>query len=160
MHLSGEVKVIGGIALLTAVILAGGVFFLSKQDTGSSLPEDQVITRNGLHWHPKLTVTIKGQMQEIPANLGIGTVHQKIHTHDEDAKEGVIHMEMQGVVTKDDTKLGKFFQLWGKDFSSTKLFDKMNGPEGTVRMTVNGQENSEFENYLMKDGDNIEIKYE
>ena len=69
-------------------------------------------------------------------------------------------MEMQGVVIKDDTKLAYFFRVWGKDFNSTKLFDKTNGPDGTVKMMVNGQENKEFENYLMKDSDRIEVRYE
>lgn len=154
-----EHKVIGGIGLLTIAILAGGVFFMSR-DTASSVPEGELIARNGLHWHPKVTVTIKGQNQEIPANLGMGAVHGKIHTHDQDNKEGVVHMEMQGIVTKDDTRLGRFFQVWGKELTSTKLFDKTNGSEGTIKMTVNGEENTEFENYLMKDGDKIEITYE
>lgn len=154
-----ERKVIGGIIFLTIAILVGGVFFLSKGGN-SSVPSDQVVASNGLHWHPKLTIYIKGQKQDIPANIGIGAVHQKIHTHDEDAKDGVVHMEMQGVVTKDDTKLGKFFTIWGKEFSSTQIFDKKNGADGTVKMTVNGQENKDFENYLMKDGDKIEVRYE
>ena len=154
-----ERKVIGGIIFLTIAILIGGVFFLSKS-SNSSIPSDQVVASNGLHWHPKLTIYIKGQKQEIPANIGIGATHQKIHTHDEDAKDGVVHMEMQGVVTKDDTKLGNFFRIWGKEFSSTQIFDKKNGSDGNVKMTVNGKENTEFTNYQMKDGDQIEIKYE
>lgn len=154
-----ERKVIGGIVLLTIVILAGGIFFMSR-DTVSSVPEGDIIARSGLHWHPKVTVSIKGQNQEIPANLGLGAVHGKIHTHDQDNKEGVVHMEMQGVVTKDDTKLGNFFRIWGKDFNSSQIFDKKNGTEGTVKMTVNGKESTEFENYMMKDNDMIEIRYE
>ncbi|MBI4096860.1 MAG: hypothetical protein HY428_00400, partial [Candidatus Levybacteria bacterium] len=117
-----EHKVIGGIALVTIVILVGAVFLLSKGNE-QSVPQDQIVANNGLHWHPKLAIYIKGQKQEIPANIGIGAVHQKIHTHDEDAKDGVVHMEMQGVVTKDDTKLGNFFRIWGKDFNSTQIFD-------------------------------------
>lgn len=156
--MSTDTKVVGGIAVLTVVILVGGVFFLSRE-SGSTIAEDQIVTRNGLHWHPKLTITIKGKKQEIPANLGIGAVHQPIHTH-EDAKDGVLHMEMKGVVSKEDTKLSNFFSIWGKEFTSTKLFDKTNGTEGTVKMTVNGKENTDFENYLMKDDDRIEIKYE
>lgn len=154
-----EGKVIGGIGLLTLAILVGGVFFLSKSEN-PSVPESEIVTRNGMHWHPKLTITIKGKKQEFPANLGIGAVHQKIHTHDEDAKDGVVHMEMQGVVIKDDIKLDNFFRIWGKDFNSTQIFDNKNDADGTVKMTVNGKENIEFENYKMRDGDQIEIKYE
>lgn len=161
MRLSGEVKFIGGVVILTVVILIGGIFFLSRGNTSNiSVPEDQIVARNGLHWHPKLSVYIKGQKLELTENIGLGAVHGKLHTHTEDYKEGVVHMEIQGVVTKDDTKLGRFFQAWGKEFSSTKLFDKINGADGTVKMTVNGQENKDFNNYLMKDGDKIEVRYE
>lgn len=157
--MSGEAKVIGGITLATIIILVGGVFLLTKSEN-PNVPEDQVVVRAGLHWHPKVTVTIKGEKQEVPANLGLGAVHGKIHTHDQDNKEGVIHMEMQGIVTKDDTRLARFFQVWGKEFSAKKLFDKTSSSDGTVKMLVNGKENTEFENYLMKDGDRIEVKYE
>ena len=157
--MSTEKKIIGLIGLATIAILVGGVFFLSKSEN-PSVPESEIVERNGLHWHPKLTVTIKGQRQEIPANLGIGAVHQKMHTHDQDAKDGIIHMEIQGVVSKEDTKLGNFFRIWGKEFTSTKILDKTNGPDGKVKMLVNGKENTDFENYLMKDSDKIEIKYE
>lgn len=156
--MSTDTKIVGGIAVLTVVILIGGVFFLSR-GSGSSIPKDQVVTQTGLHWHPKLSIYIKGEKQEIPSNVGIGTIHEPIHTHD-DAKDGVLHMEMKGVVSKEDTKLGNFFRIWGKELNSSKLFDKINGSEGTVKMTVNGQESKDFENYLMKDKDSIEIRYE
>lgn len=157
--MSTEKKVIGSIALATILILVGGIFILTKTQN-PNVPEDQIVARQGLHWHPRVAVSIKGEMQEVPANLGLGAVHSKIHTHDTDNKQGVIHMEMKGLVVKEDTKLSHFFRVWGKEFNSNKLFDKTNGSDGTVKMTVNGQENTEFENYLMKDGDRIEIKYE
>ncbi|MBI2020853.1 hypothetical protein HYS94_05600 [Candidatus Daviesbacteria bacterium] len=124
------------------------------------MPEDQIISRKGIHWHPRLSIYIKGEKQEIPADFGLGAVHSPIHTHAADSKEGILHMELNGLVTKDETKLSKWFQLWGKQFNSNCIFDKCNGEEGMVSLRVNGQENKEFENYLMKDGDNIEIKYE
>ncbi len=155
MNTEKKIIVIGGI--VTLLIMIGAIYLLSKGGD-VNVSEDQIIARQGLHWHPKVTVTIKGEKQEIPANLGLGAVHGKIHTHDQDNKEGVVHMEMQGVVTKNDTRLGNFFQVWGKEFNSSKLFDKTNGSDGTVKMTVNEGENMEFENYLMKDGDKIEIK--
>ncbi len=155
-----EFKVFIGIGLLTVAVIAGGVFFYSNTDTqNTSVKDSEIITRSGLHWHTKLSIKIDGKKQEIPANIGIGAVHQKIHTHD-DNKEGVIHMEMNGLVTKDDTRLGNFFRIWGKKFSSTQIFDKKNSKDKKVKMIVNGKENKEFENYHMRDKDNIEISFE
>lgn len=152
-----EKKIIGLIGVATIAILIGGVFFLTKSEN-PSVPESEIVARNGLHWHPTLKIYIKGEPEKIPKNLGIaGQIHQEIHTHDE---SGTIHMEMKGLVTKDETKLSNFFRVWGKDFTSNKLFDKINGPEGTVKMRVNGQDNKDFENYLMKDKDSIEVRYE
>ncbi len=156
-----EKKVIGGITIISIAILAGGVFFSSQQNSPSSpIPDNNIITKNGLHWHPKLSIYIKGEKKELEDGIGLGAIHLPIHIHTEDYKDGVVHMEMQGVVTKDDTKLGKFFQIWRKDFNKNQIFDKKNGAEGTVAMTVNGKNNTEFENYLMRDKDIIEIRYE
>lgn len=156
-----ETKVIGGIGLLTVVFLVGGIFFLSKDKdtTSTSIPPSEVVAQNGLHWHPKLEIYIKDEKQEIPANIGLGAIHQEMHTH-ENAKDGVVHMEMNGMVTKDETRLENFFKIWGRKFSSTNIFDKVNGEEGKIKMTVNGKDNTDFENYLMRDGDTIEIRYE
>ena|SRR3989338_980462 len=147
---------LGGFIIVIVVI--GVIWMLSKQ---SRIPEDEIVSRNGLHWHPKLTIIIDGKPQEMPANIGIdATVHQELHTHDKDVEDGTIHMEMEGLVTKDETKLGNFFKIWKKEFNATQIFDKKNGQGGSVKMMVNGKENKEFENYLMKDNDTIEIRYE
>lgn len=156
--MSTDTKIIGGIALATIVILVGGVTLLSLQQAKeASIPEGDVVSRSGIHWHPHLSISIKGKQQEIPANFGIGGVHLPIHTHD---SSGTLHLEMGGVVTRDKIKLGNFFQLWNKQFNSSCIFDKCSGEEGKVKMLVNGKENKDFENYLMKDKDGIEIRYE
>ena len=116
--------------------------------TRPPIPEGEILSRSGLHWHPELAIFVKGEKQEIPANLGIGTVHNPMHTHD---SSGVIHLEFQGVVRKDDLKLGRFFELWGKDFMELG---------SSVKMTVNGKENTELGNYVMQDKDKIELRYE
>lgn len=154
MSTESKVIIFGGI--LTVVVVAGISVFLSK-DPSSDIPEGEIISRTGIHWHPNLSIYIKDKQQEIPTNFGIGAVHLPIHTHD---SSGTLHLEMNGVVTKDRIKVGSFFRLWGKEFSSTQIFDKKNGEEGVVKMTVNGRENKDFESYLMRDGDKIEIRYE
>ena len=142
---------------LIAVFLIWGAWFLIKK---SQVPSSSIISQNGLHWHPKLKILINGKEQEIPANIGIGAIHEELHTHDEDAKDGVVHMEMKGMVTKDEVRLGNFFKIWGKEFNQTQILDRKNGAEGSVKMFVNGKENNGFENYLMRENDNIEIRYE
>lgn len=160
IRISTEKKIIGGVSILTLIILMGGIFFFSgKPEEGVSTKRDDIVAENGLHWHPKLEIYINGKKQEIPENIGIGAVHKEIHTH-EDATEGVLHMEMAGVVTKNETEIGNFFKTWGKDFSKDRILDAISGPAGKVKMFVNGEENFEFEKYRMKDNDMIEIRYE
>lgn len=79
-----------------------------------------------------------------------------IHTHDD---TGEIHLEFSGVAKENGTYLSNFFGIWGKDFSSNCIFDKCNGEEGTPTMKVNGELNTEFENYAIKNGDKIEIAF-
>ena len=129
------------------LILAGLVWLIASQP---KTPEGDIISRNGFHWHPELAIYVKGEKQEFPANIGIGAVHQPIHTHD-DATQGIVHLEFQGLVRKQDITLGQFFKSWDKDIRSF----------GTnMKMTVNGQENTELENYHMQDKDKIELRYE
>lgn len=140
------------------VLLAGGVWWsksLQKNDP-------DIIARNGIHWHPILEIYIDGIKQELPANIGIGAQYASaetfdaqmgmtaVHTHD-DADDGVIHFEFPGIVRRQDTTLGQFFEIWGKDINSLGL---------NLRMTVNGQENTEYGAYSMRDGDKIVLTYE
>lgn len=151
----------------------------SKQNTGDQMEklsssfqgEDaQTISQSGVHWHPELSIYIKGQKKEIPKDLGIGSVYSDhlfydpmmqmtdIHTHTSD---GILHWEvMSGPVKKGHARLKAFFGIWGKTFNANQIFDYQNGQEGTVKMFVNGQESSEYENYVVKDKDKIEIRYE
>jgi len=141
--------------------LFGSAFLLSSKGPSEPVVKEQVVSENGLHWHPRLDIYIEDEKQEIPSGIGLaGVVHKEMHTHDEDAKDGVIHMEMNGQVIKDETKLSNFFRIWGKEFNSAQIFDKKNSEEGKVKMVVNGRDTQEFENYEMHDGDVIEIRYE
>ena len=136
------------IALL--VIVAGAsigalVLYLASRPP---VPVGEIISRNGLHWHSQLEIVVKGRKRDIAANIGIGALHQPIHTHD---TSGEVHLEFQGVVRREDVKLGRFFQVWSTDIREFG---------SSVSMTVNGKTNTEFENYHMKNGDKIELRYE
>ena len=146
----------------------------TTQGTPSAISETQtdsdIISQGNIHWHPEFKIIIKGEEFTIPANVGLGTQYAQnplydsrmgmtnMHTHD---GSGKIHWEvMQGPVKKGDVRFGNFFSVWEKTFNENCIFDNCNGPDGNVRMTVNGTENTEFENYLVKDGDKIEIIFE
>lgn len=147
-------KILIGTAV--AGVLAGGLWWSSNAVESDT----DVITRRGMHWHPELAVYVRGERQIIPADIGIGTQYAGfpgydgamgmagVHTHD---ATGVIHFEFSGLVREKDLTLGEFFRVWGKD---------MRAFGSNVRMTVNGKESVEYENYMMRDGDKIELRYE
>lgn len=137
------------VSIITIVGLIIG-FLVWSSTFGPKQPEANasVISRNGLHWHPQLKIFVKGEPVEIPQNIGIGAVHQPIHTHDD---LPIVHLEFQGLVTEDSLRLANFFRNWGKDFNSFG---------SNVRMTVNGVENTEYENYVIHDSDKIELHYD
>lgn len=153
-HLVKRALKIGAVIALVGGSIGSLIGYVA---TRPPVPENEIISRGGIHWHPELAITVKGQKQEIPANLGFGAIHQPVHTHD---STGVLHLEIQGLVRKDNTQLGRFFKIWGKEFNSNCIFDNCNGPEGKVTMMVNGKENTEFDHYEMKDKDKIEIQYD
>ena len=109
-----------------------------------------------MHIHPRIGIVIKGEEQNIPANIGIPSPQcmRPLHTHD---TSGTIHLEFPETR---DVPLDDFFKIWKKPFSSACIFEFCNGPDGNVKMSVNGEPNEEFENYIMKDQDNIVITYE
>lgn len=137
-------------------ILGGGLFvaaigvFVWYVATRPPIFESDIVSQSGLHWHPELTIYVKGEKQEIPANIGIGAVHKPIHTHNDNDK-GILHLEFQGLVRKQDIALGIFFKNWEKDMRSFGI---------NMKMTVNGKENTEYENYVMKDKDKIELFFD
>ncbi len=146
-------KMIFSVALISAL---GGllIWYIAS---GPKTPQSDILATNGLHWHARLVILIDGKEQNIPEDIGIGIRHENMHTHD---TTGEIHMEMSGLVKKDDTKLGGFFEIWGKKFSSSCVLDVCAKDGKTVKLLVNDTHNDEFENYHMQDKDRIEIRYE
>lgn len=135
----------------------GFIFLGNRQADSQDITKICIQHRNlRMHIHPHLKIVIKGEEEAIPANIGIPspTCFRPIHTHDD---SGTLHIEFPN---PRDVRLGEFFLIWGKQFNSNQIFEFTNGPEGKVRMRVNGKENTEFENYIMKDLDQIEIIYE
>jgi len=134
-----------------------------------NVSSNDIVSKTGIHWHPELAIYIKGQKQEIPANIGIGKQYANskwydpmmdmtdFHTHD---NSGTLHWEvMEGPVTKDHVQLKAFFDVWGKTFNADQIFNSQNGANGKVSMTVNGQPNSDYQNYVVKDGDLVAVAH-
>jgi len=134
------------IGILFVGVLGAVIWYAS---VGTSVAEAEILSRRGLHWHPELTVYIKREKQIIPTDIGLGVVHNPVHTHD---ASGVVHLEMEGLVRKEDTTLGEFFRVWNKTFSDFGTT--------TPRMLVNGAENTELLAYPMKDKDKIELYFD
>jgi len=145
----------------------------NKDDSSGSLnvslssEQAQQIPSGDVHWHPMLSIVIDGKQIPIPSDLGYGTgktvdTHlsgmrmSPTHTHESD---GTIHLENNNPSSKPETvTLGYFFYVWEKPFNSSCIFEYCID-KGTLKLTVNGKENTEFENYIMRDKDQIRIEY-
>jgi len=139
------------------LVIGAGVALVLLPNWGTSVPEEEIVSRNGLHRHVDLDIEILGEEQTIPMNVGIGAKEEPIHTNTE---RNVLHLEFSGMVQKDDIRLSRFFDIWGERFTKECIFDKCNVPEGQLKMFVNGRRNYEFGDYLMRDGDRIEVVFE
>lgn len=140
-------------AVIVVGALAGGVVWLLSLP---KIPQSEVISRTGIHIHANISILEDGTPIVIPGNIGIegSAVHKGIHTHDE---TGLVHVEKGGLVRKSDTTLAKFFEIWGQSFSKDALLGRTSG--GAVTLLVNGVEQSAYETYEIKDGDNIVIEW-
>lgn len=131
------------------VLLIGAMFGLNYLSSVSADSGAKIISKDGLHWHSTMAMVVKGEKQDLPANIGIfPNIHFPIHTHDID---NVIHMEFGGVVRERDLAIKVLFKNWGKtiaDFGSL------------TKVLVNGTEESKGLEYIMRDGDKIELRFE
>ena len=149
------------------IVLVFAVFILLLKKS-PRLENTTRVPQQPIHWHPKLKIIIKGEEQFIPQGIGInignnmdneisGMRMAPTHTHESD---GTIHLENNRPWQKPETlTLGYFFKVWGKNFNSSCIFEYCNWENGNLKMAVNGNENFEFDNYMMHDKDEIIIEY-
>lgn len=137
------------VLLIAAVlILGGGGWYFAKNKTFSYDPLSLCIqhTNVRMHIHPRLKMVVKGEEIKIPHDVGVSaTCMRPVHTHDD---SGTLHLEFPNTT---DVPLGYFFKVWEKPLSSFGMNHKMK---------VNGKENTELENYIMRDGDQIELLFD
>jgi hypothetical protein len=108
------------------------------------------------HIHSYWNIFINGQLQQIPANTGItpdNTQFHEMHTHD---RSGTIHMESKDNPTQ-QFFVHDFFDVWGQDFTPTRLLDYRVDPAHPIMMLVNGVPNSDMGNYEIQDMDHIDF---
>jgi hypothetical protein len=145
------------LALVFGVIFYG-IFWMFNNVGYSDVPASEINIGGhqniALHIHSDLEIVIDGEEYFIPGNIGVGNDYMRpLHTHD---SSGEIHIEGP---YKRDFIIGEFFEIWGETFSSECIFDYCTD-NGELKMYVNGRENSEFENYVMRNQDTIRIEYD
>ncbi len=143
--------------LILGLVMWGIYALMTSPNSYDNLPASEINIGShqniALHIHSDLKILIDGQENLIPANIGVSTgIMRPLHTHD---STGEIHIEGP---YKRDFRIGEFFQIWGMTFNSTCIFENCTD-KGELKMLVNGQENSQFDNYVMRDNDEIRIEF-
>lgn len=99
------------------------------------------------HIHPVLTITVDGVREGIPANIGLAECERAVHTHDEDAPQGVIHVESQD---RRAYVLGDFMSVWNKPVVREQY---------VLTATVDSVSVEDPAALIFKDGQNIRLEY-
>jgi len=119
----------------------------------SAFPSGNQVQTN---WAAQLVITIFGEQYTIPADIGF--------TNETRAKLFTINSD--GVIYKtgtEDVTLEDFFKIWDQNFNSTCIIDYCNNANNTMIMFLrsgnNWVANTEYQNYVIKNGDVIWIDY-
>lgn len=139
--------------ILTILIL---IAFLGSSITYaliSAVPSNNQVQTN---WAAKLVITIFGEQQEIPADIGVtNETRAKLFTINSD--------DMIYKTGEEDATLGDFFKEWGQNFNSTCVLDYCNSGNSSMMMFLrSGNDwvaNTEYEKYVIRNGDIIWIDY-
>lgn len=134
--------------VVAVLILGGGGWYLAKNKTISYDPLSLCTqhTNVRMHIHTNLKIIVKGEEIKMPKDVGVSaTCMRPVHTHDD---SGTLHLEFPNTT---NVPLGSFFKVWEKPLSSFG-----NNP----KMKVNNADNTELENYIMHDGDQIELFFD
>ena len=113
------------------------------------------------HYHALLRISINGDAQTIPANVGVLTnacntedasMHI-IHTHDD---AGTLHIELN---EPGPVELGVFFDIWGLHFNETGIADFRIDAEHEFLFYVNGELSTSYDDHILEDGQVIDLVY-
>src|SRR3989344_6578883 len=106
------------IVIVVFGLIAWGIYAIA---TAPSVPVDNIVTKEGIHWHSQIKILVDGKQIDIPGNVGVdkaGSHPGTMHTHEE---KNVVHIEIVGMVLKENLEIGNFFKIWGKDFSASSV---------------------------------------
>lgn len=151
------------IGIITVAVFAGIIVFayiMQPKPFSSKTNREVALTcttdmATHFHIHPVLKIMINGQTQELEKNIGITpNCMNSLHTHD---STGIIHVEAP---EKRDFNLSDFFAVWGKTYSKDQILDFKVDENHTISQMVNGQDNTDYENLILNDKDEIVISYE
>ena len=107
------------------------------------------------HYHPILSIIIDGEKVAIPEETGVEPdCMRMIHTHDETGK---LHVEKEDASL--NVTIGDFFSVWGETFNENQILDAKVDATHEIVMTVDGVINTEYQNYIPLDGEQIIIEY-
>src|SRR3989344_2631302 len=137
--------------LLFSILFIYLIYFLISNSYQESY------TKGPVHWHATVNVFICDIEIELPRPSGENELGSPLlHTHE----DGLIHIEGK-VWKKEDITLGKYFEAIGLKFTNEQILNYKNGDlckngNGKVKLFVDGQENFELNNYVVRDGDKYE----
>jgi hypothetical protein len=154
-------------------LLTFGVFFLSSLIISLLCHDEQVALGqypaiNGIkcdktehfnfHYHAHLDIFINGVSYTVPAGIGIKPAEciYWLHTHD---ISGIIHVESPD---NRSFTLGQFFDIWGKKFNNTQIFDFAidNTQNQSLAVYINGTKvNSQYPDIPLHNHQYITIVY-
>lgn len=126
------------------------------------------------HIHARLNIFIEGERYVVPKDVGIATgLIAPIHTHDVSGKLHVEPAESTYPLTPPTRfpNVGDFFEVWRTNggnagnnanaiFTSTNILGHVTDATHKIRFFVNGVPNTEFQNYILRDNDEITISYD
>jgi len=134
------------------LMLVGGIIYLVTK-----IPREPYPSR-AVHWHIPIAYNLCGNTSQLVERPN----HSLIHGH----SDKLVHVEGKIPSTK-AIRLGIFFDNIGMEFSRDRIGKYKNGDTcpnsntpGQIKLFVNGKENTEFREYVLKRSNRIEVVFE
>jgi hypothetical protein len=121
------------------------------------------------HYHALLLIYVNGQQINLPVNLGegdSGPCTQPLHVHASDPANGIIHIESPQLKSY---TLGDFFKVWAATpniggpspivFNQNQIFSYSVGNGYELRVYMNGQQSTDYNNLVLQSHMTIVIVY-